>query len=77
MGCFLLPLSSVLTLIEICCVSEKINTFHLDRGTEMSCPGEVQDKTHRGWASLDQALQSRGLDPTLQNSALTLEQIKE
>lgn len=43
----------------------------------MSCPGEVEDKTHRGWASLDQAHQSQGLDPTLQNSALTLEQIRE
>ena len=69
--------SSVLTLIEICCVSEKISTFHLDRGIEMSCPGEVEDKTHQGWASLDQAHQFQDLDPILQNSVLTLEQIRE
>lgn len=43
----------------------------------MSCPGEVEDKTHQGWASLDQAHQFQGLDPILQNSVLTLEQIKE
>lgn len=50
---------------------------HLDRETEMSCLGEVEDKTHQGWASLDQAHQFHGLDPILQISVLTLEQIKE
>ncbi|OXB84907.1 UNVERIFIED_CONTAM: hypothetical protein H355_016029 [Colinus virginianus] len=43
------------TLIEICCVSGKISTFHLEGETGMSCPGEVEDKIHQGWASLDQA----------------------
>lgn len=43
----------------------------------MSCPGEVEDKTQQGWASLDQAHRFRGLDPILQNSVPTLEQIKE
>lgn len=49
----------------------------LDRETEMSCLGEVEDKTHQGWASLDQAHQFHGLDPILQISVLILEQIKE
>lgn len=43
----------------------------------MFCLGEVEDKIHQGWASLDQAHQFQGLDPTLQISVLTLEQIKE
>ncbi|KAK2102607.1 Ataxin 2-like [Saguinus oedipus] len=55
----------------------KINIFLLDKEIEMSYPGEVGDRIHRVWASLDRAPCHQDPLHTLQISTRILVQTKE
>lgn len=63
--------------LEVLLFLGKVNIFLLDKETERSYPGEVGDRAHHGWASLDQAPCHQELLLTPQTSTRTLVQTKE